>query len=106
MTMNRHAFRMFLNPGFEDEYQRRHDEIWPELVELLKRSGVSDYSIYLERASGTLLAVQRQSADFDPVSLTRDPVMRRWWQHMAPLMRTNDDGSPVVEPLPCVFHLD
>jgi L-rhamnose mutarotase len=99
------AFRMFLRPGAEAEYERRHDDIWPELSALLKRSGLSDYSVYLERASGTLFAVQLQSAEFDPESLQNHPVMRTWWQHMAPLMRTHEDGSPVVEPLPCVFHL-
>ena len=100
------AFRMFLRPGVEAEYKRRHDEIWPELSALLKASGLSDYSIYLEAASGTLFAVQRQSTRFDPEPLRDHPVMRKWWQHMAPLMRTHEDGSPIVEPLPCVFHLE
>lgn len=100
------AFRMFLLPGREAEYQRRHDELWPELAALLRRGGIADYSIYLDRATGTLFAVQRRAADFDARALSRDPVMQAWWRHMAPLMRTNEDGSPVVEPLPCVFHLD
>jgi L-rhamnose mutarotase len=39
------AFRMFLRPGVEAEYKRRHDDIWPELSALLKASGLSDYSI-------------------------------------------------------------
>ena len=103
---NKQAFRMFLLPGCEAEYQRRHDEIWPELSALLRESGISDYSIYLDRSSGTLFAVQRQSADFKPEELPQHAVMQRWWQHIAPLMKTNADGSPVVEPLPCVFHLD
>ncbi len=100
------AFRMFLRPGVEAEYKRRHDDIWPELSALLKASGLSDYSIYLERESGTLLAVQRQARYFDPGSLRDHPVMRKWWRHMAPLMRTHEDGSPIVEPLPCLFHLE
>ena len=48
MTSERYAFRMKLNPGMEAEYRRRHDEIWPELVELLHEAGVSDYAIYLD----------------------------------------------------------
>ena len=100
------AFRMFLHPGAEAEYKRRHDDIWPELSALLKASGLGDYSIYLEAASGTLFAVQRQSTRFDPEPLRDHPVMRKWWQHMAPLMRTHEDGSPIVEPLPCLFHLE
>ena len=44
----RYVFRMRLNQGMAREYERRHDEIWPELVALLKKAGVSDYSIHLD----------------------------------------------------------
>ena len=37
--MQRHAFKMFLNPGMKAEYRKRHDEIWPELVKLLEDAG-------------------------------------------------------------------
>ena len=43
--MERYAFRMRLHPGMEAEYQRRHDAIWPELVDLLHAAGISDYAI-------------------------------------------------------------
>ncbi|MGB9142439.1 MAG: L-rhamnose mutarotase, partial [Aestuariivirga sp.] len=39
---------MFLKPGMEAEYKRRHDEIWPELLDLLHAAGISEYSIYLD----------------------------------------------------------
>ena len=48
--MQRFAFAMKLRPGFEAEYKRRHDEIWPELARELRDAGVSDYSIYLDRS--------------------------------------------------------
>ena len=56
----KYAFKMKLNPGMEDEYRRRHDEIWPELTELLKDAGVEDYSIHLDRESG--IALRRSMA--------------------------------------------
>ena len=46
--MTRHAFKMKLKPGFEAEYKKRHDAIWPELSQLLTAAGVSDYSIFLD----------------------------------------------------------
>ena len=46
--MKREAFKMFLKPGFEEEYERRHAAIWPELKELLSKNGVYDYSIHVE----------------------------------------------------------
>ena len=44
--MERKAFKMFLLPGFEQEYKKRHDEIWPELVAALKECGFENYSIF------------------------------------------------------------
>jgi L-rhamnose mutarotase len=100
------AFRMFLNAGCMQEYKKRHDEIWPELCALLKDAGVSDYSIFLDEEHGVLLATLRRGANHTMDALPAHPVMQRWWRHMADLMRTQADGSPVVEPLPCLFHLD
>lgn len=99
------AFRMFLNPGQEAEYRRRHDAIWPELVGLLREAGVHDYSIFLDAAHSVLYAVLRHREAHGLAELPQHPVMRRWWAHMADLMRTHPDGSPVSEPLPCLFHL-
>ena len=100
------AFRMFLHPGQAAEYRRRHDAIWPELVALLKAAGICDYSIYLDESTGVLFAVLRRTAGHQMDALPQSPVMQRWWTYMADIMRSNADGSPVVEPLPCLFQLD
>ena len=52
-----HAFRMKLKPGKVAEYRRRHDEIWPELAQLLRDAGIYDYSIFLDEATLHLFAV-------------------------------------------------
>ena len=56
--MKRNAFAMRLKPGCEKEYKKRHDAIWPELKAELRKAGVSDYSIYLDRKTNTLFAFQ------------------------------------------------
>ena len=43
--MKRFAFKMFLKPGCEAEYERRHAAIWPELKQMIKEQGVGNYSI-------------------------------------------------------------
>lgn len=101
----RYAFKMYLNPGMETEYARRHDEIWPELVDLLRAAGISDYSIHLDRGTNILFAILTRPADHGMDALPEHPVMRRWWDHMADIMRTHPDGAPVVEPLVPVFHM-
>ena len=57
--MKRNAFVMQLKPGFEAEYQRRHDKIWPELHQELQAAGVSDYSIFLHPGTLQLCAFQK-----------------------------------------------
>ncbi len=106
MSTEKIAFRMFLHPGCVAEYKKRHDAIWPELSALLKTSGVSDYSIYLDAEHHVLFAVLRRTEGHGMDALPQHPVMQRWWVYMADIMRANPDGSPVVEPLPCMFHLD
>jgi L-rhamnose mutarotase len=103
--MEQIAFTMRLKPGQAEEYQRRHDTIWPELVALLKQAGISDYSIFLDEATGTLFAVLRRSEDHRMDRLPEEEVMQRWWAWMAELMATNTDQSPVTVPLRRVFHL-
>lgn len=104
--MEKFAFRMKLNPGQEAEYRRRHDAIWPELAALLREAGVSDYSIHLDRASGTLFAVLWRRDGHAMADLPKHPVMRRWWDHMADIMETEADGAPVAVPLETVFHME
>ncbi|HSB94593.1 MAG TPA: L-rhamnose mutarotase [Flavitalea sp.] len=103
--MERVAFKMKLFAGFEEEYKRRHDMIWPELKELLKTAGISDYSIFLDKETNSLFAyltIDNKSALNQLGSMA---VMSRWWQYMKDIMETNPDGSPVSIPLEEVFFL-
>ena len=104
--MQRFAFAMKLLPGFEAEYQKRHDEIWPELARELQDAGVSDYSIYLDPESLTLFAVQKLGPDNSAHMLPQRAIVKKWWAYMADIMETNPDSSPVMRELPEVFHLD
>jgi len=104
--MEKYAFRMKLNPGMAAEYERRHDDIWPELVDLLRAAGISDYSIHLDEDTGTLFGVLWRRDDHTMASLPAEAVMRRWWAHMADIMETRADGKPVVHDLRTVFHME
>lgn len=104
--MKRNAFKMKLKPGFETEYKKRHDEIWPELQTLLSETGIQDYSIFLDEETLTLFAVQKISADFDEAFLPNHTLVKKWWTYMADIMDTNPDDSPISMPLKQVFHLD
>lgn len=99
------AFAMKMKPGYAAEYKKRHDEIWPELSQLLKDNGISDYSIFLEEATNTLFAVQQQSGSSSQ-DLGTTAIVQKWWAYMADIMETNLDNSPVSIPLQQVFHMD
>lgn len=103
--LEKYAFKMKLFPGKEAEYQKRHDEIWPELVTLLHQAGVSDYSIHLDRETNILFGVLSRPQNHGMAALPDHAVMKKWWAHMADIMESNPDNSPVASDLVTVFHL-
>ncbi|MFT3933049.1 MAG: L-rhamnose mutarotase [Chitinophagaceae bacterium] len=103
--MFRVAFKMTLFKGQEAEYKKRHDELWPELADLLKATGISEYSIFLDETTNSLFGVLKA---IDPKALDNlpaSPVMQRWWKYMGDIMESNPDNSPVSIPLKEVFYL-
>jgi len=103
--MERIAFKMKLYPGRESEYRKRHDELWPELSALLKKTGVKDYSIFFDEETHTLFGVLKviDRELFD--RLPEEPVMQKWWAYMGDIMESNVDNSPVSKVLKEVFYL-
>ncbi len=104
--MKRQAFKMYLKPGFESEYEKRHNAIWPELRALLKETGVSDYSIFWDKETNVLLAYQIVDGGSSSQDLGDNPIVQKWWAYMADIMDTNEDNSPITIPLTEVFHMD
>lgn len=102
--MSVHAFRMQLKPGVIEEYRKRHDEIWPELTNLLSDAGIYDYTIFLDESTLSLFAVLHVTPDNTRAALPDQPVMKRWWQYMAPLMEVEPDDRPREWPLVAIFH--
>ncbi|WP_026998190.1 L-rhamnose mutarotase [Flectobacillus major] len=103
--MQKVAFKMQLHQGQQAEYQRRHDEIWPELVCLLKSIGVRDYSIFLDPQTYALFGVLSIENPALLDELPKHPVMQKWWKYMGDIMDANPDNSPVSIPMTSVFYL-
>lgn len=97
---------MKLYPGFREEYKKRHDQIWPELKEMLKREGICNYSIFLDEETNILFAYQEQSGDSSSQDLGSTEIVKKWWKYMADIMETNPDNSPVTVPLEQVFFME
>jgi L-rhamnose mutarotase len=100
------AFKMKLYEGKEKEYERRHNELWPEMIDMIHEHGGKNYSIFLDEETNVLFGYieiedpekWNQSAD--------TAINRKWWDYMADIMETNPDNSPIAKDLKPVFHLD
>lgn len=97
--------KMKLFPGYEAEYKRRHDKLWPELRQLLFDSGIREYYIFLDEATLTLFAFLKADDPQKLDEIASHPVMKKWWNYMKDIMETNPDESPVNLPLKQVFDL-
>jgi L-rhamnose mutarotase len=103
--MHRIAFKMQLYEGCEEEYKKRHNEIWPELQILLKEAGISDYSIFLDETTNNLFGVMKVLDQEKLNDLPSSSVMQKWWKYMEDIMESYPDHSPVSTPLTEVFYL-
>jgi L-rhamnose mutarotase len=102
--MKQVVFKMKLKHDCEAEYRKRHKEIWPELVLLLKQNGIKNYDIYFDKNTHTLIAVQYVDESINS-NLKESPLMLEWWEYMANLMETNPDKSPIVMGLENIFSM-
>jgi|SRR5690625_1007798 len=103
--MIRKASIMTVYEGKYDEYQRRHDELWPEMEKALKEHGAHNYSIFLDERNGQLFAYLEVEDEEKYDQIAQTEICQKWWEYMEPLMETNPDHSPVSIELKEVFHL-
>ena len=104
--MIRKAFKMFLYPGMAEEYERRHNALWPEMKEMIHAHGGRNYSIYLDKETNVLYGyLEIEDEELWAKSVDTE-VNRKWWDYMADIMETNPDNSAVSVDLDMVFHLD
>ncbi len=104
--MKRVAFKMQLHKGFEEEYKKRHEKLWPELELLLKETGIEEYSIFFDATTNSLFGVLKISNEENLNTLPSHPVMQKWWAYMKDIMDSNVDNSPISTPLPEVFYME
>ena len=104
--MIRKAFVMSVHPGNEVEYERRHRPIWPELEAVLKKHGVSSYSIFLHPETKQLFAYAEIEDEAKWKAIAQTPECKKWWAYMKDVMPSNPDNSPVSVEIREVFHID
>ncbi|MGH8923359.1 MAG: L-rhamnose mutarotase [bacterium] len=106
--MNRVGFVLKVKHGMIEEYKRRHEAVWPEMLEALSRHGWHNYSLFL-RHDGLLFGYFEASTSFDDAlqGMAGEEVNERWQRHMAPFFEgTGTVADSMMEQLVEVFHLD
>ena len=100
------GFCMKLYPGQEAEYEKRHNELWPEMKDMIHAHGGKNYSIFLDRETLTLYGyIEIEDAELWARSAATE-INQKWWAYMTDIMETNPDNSPISKDLNLVFHLD
>jgi L-rhamnose mutarotase len=97
--MERYAWKAILKEGKKEEYVRRHDEIWPELVKLLKEAAIENYSIWL---CGNELFGYYECAkgiEFAGKTQAESPIVAKWNEYMKDVMDMAMDEKTGAQPL-------
>ena len=105
--MEKYAWTAKIKEGMKDEYIRRHNEIWPELVALLKAAGICNYTIWAD--GNTLFGYYEceKGVDFAAKTQAQSPIVDKWNEYMKDVMVMELDPITGAQPqLSCVFTLD
>lgn len=99
--MMKYVSEFQLRPGMQEEYKRRHDEIWPEMLELIAVAGLRNYSIWNHE---TLLIEYFETDDLTQAQciLAASSVKARWDQAMSDILVFRSDGA--MTPLTLMFQ--
>jgi L-rhamnose mutarotase len=98
------CFLLRVDPDRLEEYKARHREVWPEMLDALRETGWSNYSLFM--TDDGLLVGYLETDDFQTARAAMDErdVNARWQAEMAPFFGARADTSLVR--LEEVFHLD
>ena len=100
------GFKMKLYAGMEEEYERRHNALWPEMKDMIHEFGGKNYSIFLDRDTNILFGYIEIESEEKWAKSADTAICRKWWDYMADIMKVNPDNSPVSIDLADLFHLD
>ena len=100
------TFKMKLYEGQEKEYEKRHNELWPEMIDMIHEHGGKNYTIFLAKETLILFGYIEIENEELWAQGADTAINRKWWDFMADIMETNPDNSPVAIDLKPLFHLD
>jgi L-rhamnose mutarotase len=104
----RHCFLLRVRPDRMDEYRRRHERVWPEMLQALADTGWGNYSLFLHDDGLLVGYVEADDLEVSLDAMARMDVNRRWQAEMAPFFLGLEGGGPDegLVLLDEIFHLE
>ena len=105
--MEKYAWSAKIKEGTEAEYIRRHDEIWQEMQDILKASGIKNYTIWLKGTTLFGYYECEKGIDFATKTQSNSPIVDKWNEYMRDILVMELDPETGAQPkLKKVFELD
>jgi L-rhamnose mutarotase len=106
--MKRVGFLLKVKEGMLDEYKERHEAVWPEMLDALRRTGWHNYSLFM-REDGLLFGYFEAEESFQASldGMANEEINAKWQDYMAPFFEgTGDHADRMMVELEEAFHLD
>ena len=99
--MSHYAWVLEVRPGYEEEYKKRHDELWPEMKEMIREAGLRNYNIFRH---GLTLFGYFETDDLQKSidHIGNSEINKKWGEYMTPIMKIDVDTNinfPFLLPL-------
>ncbi|WP_035050988.1 L-rhamnose mutarotase [Carnobacterium pleistocenium] len=99
------GFKMKIYPDKLEEYEKRHNQLWPEMRQMLKEHGAISYSIFADPETNYLFGYLEIDDETKWSNTANTEINQKWWDYMKDVMETNPDNSPVTVDLKQVFEI-
>ncbi|MFL7794044.1 MAG: L-rhamnose mutarotase [Anaerolineae bacterium] len=106
--MQRIGFLLKVKENMLEEYKKRHEAVWPEMLDALRRTGWHNYSLFMQEDGllfGYFEAEESFQASLD--GMAKEEINAKWQDTMAPFFEgAGDHADRMMVELEEVFHLD
>ena len=96
--MERYAWKATLKEGKKAEYVRRHKEIWTEMIDVLRRAGIKNYSIWLTGNDLFGYYECKKGKEYAAKIQSESPIVKKWNEYMKDVMTMETDPETGAQP--------
>ena len=97
--MEKYAWRGKIVPGMQEEYKKRHDNIWPEMKEVLADAGIVNYSIWMQGEELFGYYECEKGVEYAAKVQAESNVVKKWDEYMKDILIMEKDPVTVAQPL-------